>query len=263
MKKLLVSILLSYGAFSLWGDDVPDQTKLVFMSRIDPAKKELVKQAASAKGTAERLFLEELGITNYRRWIQDIKENQFLIHFIEGDNLDTSLELLREKIYQGDPFAIQLYLLYQNVLGVDLGHDSIRSSVHELTELLEVNVEKEPETLIKDYCFIYPILPGKKEKLLKLFVNKEQFFSQEMQNICSSRGVSKCQYWLQESSQGSFLVIYQEIIGPVVNAREKYLDARDEEFNREMAEIFMDITGLSYEELLPKLESLFDGEILH
>ncbi len=42
----------------------------------------------------------------------------------------------------------------------------------------------------------------------------------------------------------------------------KYLNSKEEEFNKNRSMEFSDVTGLSYEELLPKLESLFDTEIL-
>jgi len=91
---------------------------------------------------------------------------------------------------------------------------------------------------------------------------KSEYWSQQVQDIYRYRGISKQQLWIQEVGSTSFLVIYQEITGPVTEARKKYLNSKEEEFSKNRSLEFSDVTGLSYEELLPKLESLFESEIL-
>ncbi|MBS0653515.1 MAG: hypothetical protein JSR39_08355 [Verrucomicrobia bacterium] len=118
------------------------------------------------------------------------------------------------------------------------------------------------ECFTKEYCFIYPILQDKKEKLRRMFQEESEYWSEQVQEIYRYRGISKQQMWIQEEGDASFLVIYQEITGPVAEARKKYLSSKQDQFAKKRAMEFSEVTGLSYEELLPKLESLFDDEVL-
>jgi hypothetical protein len=95
-----------------------------------------------------------------------------------------------------------------------------------------------------------------------MFQDKSTYWSQPYQDLYRHRGISKQQLWIQKEGKHSFLVIYQEITGPVTEARKKYRNSKKEKFSKARSMEFSDVTGLSFEELLPKLESLFDSEIL-
>lgn len=132
----------------------------------------------------------------------------------------------------------------------------------ELTSLLSVEVELQKDSFIKEYCFVYPIIPAKKGKLLTMYEDKAIYFSQQVHDIYQFRGISKMQLSIQESTEKPYLVLYQEITGSVNEARKKYLNSKDEEFVSNVTKNFSEVTGLSFEGLLPNLESLDDDEIL-
>ena len=152
------------------------------------------------------------------------------------------------------------YLKFQLVL--DLAEENSIPISQTLTEMLDMQIKNPYPRSFKEYCFIYPILSSKKEKLLDMFRYKSNYFSQEIQDVYRYRGISKTQLWIQETAEAPYLLIYQQISGPVLHARKKYLQSKSDEFSRARAEEFSEITGLTYEELLPALESLFDGEVL-
>lgn len=239
-----------------------DQKMLVFMNHIKLGKTILLKDPSFSFDKRSRLF-SELGISNYKRWIQRIRDEDFLVHFMEGNDLKNSFKDLREKINQDDEMALHLRQLYKETLGMDLSEKTFFPNVHELTEMLNVEIENREKSFTKEYCFIYPIVPSKKEKLLQMYQDKAIYNSQQMQDIRRFRGITKQQTWIQETANGSYIVFYQEIAGPVNDARDKYLRSKDEEFASNIAMQFSDVTGLLFEELLPSLESLFDSEILH
>ncbi len=122
------------------------------------------------------------------------------------------------------------------------------------------NLNRDPS---KEYCFVYPVLPSKKEKLLELYEDKAIYSSKPIQNIYRFRGIDKTQLWLQESSENIFVIVYQEIIGSVAIARDKYLNSKEDALSKYLADLYSEITGLPYEKLLPSLESLDDAEVLN
>lgn len=234
---------------------------LVLMTPIKAGKTHLLKEPQFLIDE-ECLFFTEVGISMYHRWIQKIRDEDFLIHLIKGEDIGNSFKIIREKINQSDHAATQLQQLYKEALGIDLGEEDFIPSIYELTEMLDVEIENN-NSYIKEYCFIYPIIPSKKEKLLQMYQDKDTYFNSQIQNIYRFRGISKIQFWIQESSERPYIMIYQEITGPVSDARDKYLDSKEDELSTRIAREFSDITGLSYEELLPTLESLVDFEVLN
>lgn len=211
----------------------------------------------------EEALLKDLEVSKYHRWIQSINDSYFLVHQIEGKNLQKSFESLKEKISQGNFTAIALQNLYKDSLGIDIDRDSWIPQLNELTEFIDMHIENLNEYSSKEYCFVYPVLPSKKEKLLKLYEDKAVYHSEPIQNIYRFRGIDKTQLWLQESFGNIFLVVYQEIIGPVAISRNKYLNSKEEALSKHLADLYSDITGLPYEQLLPSLESLDNAEILN
>ena len=236
--------------------------KLVFTTPIPAGKTNLLKEFPFT-AEEEHLFFSQLGITKYRRWIQKIHDEEFLIHLVEGTDPAHSFKLLREKIIQNDPAALKLQHYYKDSLEMDIGRKAFFPNYFELTSLLSIDIENKGDSPVKEYCFIYPLIPSKLHKLLKMYREKAVYHSEEIQEILRFRGISKNQLWVQESGERSFIVIYQEITGPVVDARNKYLSTKEDAHSNYIAKEFSDITGLSYEDLLPKLESLFDSEILN
>jgi hypothetical protein len=233
---------------------------LFFVTPIIDGKENTLKEKLFC--SAEKVLFENLGIARYHRWIQSIKDSYFLVHQIEGEDLQGSFESLKEKISQGNCTAVALRNLYKDSLGIDIEKDNWIPQVNELTELMDMHIENLNGDIAKEYCFVYSILPSKKEKLLKLYEDKAFYNSESIQNIYRFRGVDKTQLWLQESSEGIFLVVYQKIIGSVATARDKYLNSKEDALSKHFADLYSEITGLSYEQLLPSLESLDEAEIL-
>lgn len=262
MKKIVVLLFLAFCQFSLWGDQMSCPTLFVFAGPIEHQRTNFLKESQVLNSKEQALFFQDIGISTYCHWIQKIQDRDFLIHLLKGDDLMKSFELLKNKISQKDETAIQITQFYREALGVNLQGKDFFAGMKELTPMLHIDIPKEEGVFTKEYCFIYPILPSKEEKLQKMFQSKSEYWSEQVQDIYRHRGISKQQLWIQEEESSSFLVIYQEITGPVAEAREKYLNSKEEEFNKNRAMEFSDITGLSYEELLPKLESLFDSEVL-
>ncbi len=261
MKKLIASLLMVFCQFSLWG--VGTETIFVLATPIEAEKTDLLKESPFFHSKEETLLFQNLGISTCHRWVQKLQNRDFLIHLFSGEDLRKSFAALKSKIDQNDESAIQLNQLYKEALSLDLGQKDLFADVKELTNMLQLDIEKEDGFFTKEYCFIYPILPSKKDQLQKMFQDKSEYWSQQVQDTYRHRGISKQQLWIQEGENASFLVIFQEITGPVTEARRKYLNSKEEQFSKDRSKEFSDITGLSYEELLPKLESLFDAEILN
>lgn len=239
-----------------------NQTILVFMTPVKAGKTDELKKTVFSSDE-EVNFFSEIGISKYHRWIQKIRDNYFLIHQIEGTNPKRSFEILRKKITENHPIAISLHYLYKETLGIDLWKDDLIPNITELTGLLSAEVDNKNNSFLKEYCFIYPLIPSKKEKLLQMYTDTAVYHSKKIQDIYRFRGISKHQIWIQESAEKPYIVIYQEITGPVIEARDKYLNSKNDEFSSYIAREYSDMTGLSYEELLPTLESLYDFEILN
>lgn len=254
MKRLLIFLTILSCQFLIWGDS---REMFVFMTPISHGKTNLIRDEV------ETLSYPNLGISNYYRWIQKIHNQDFLIHFIKGKRAQKFFQIIQEKIEENDPIAIKLNEIYFDALHIDLKEGSFLPDLYELTEVLDMGIEQEEESLIKEYCFIYPILPHKKEKILKMYQDVAEYHDEQIQDIYRYRGISKIRFWIQETDGQSFLVVYQEIIGPVNEARKKFLSSKNEELSHAKTKEFVDVTGLSYEELLPQLESLFDSEILN
>ena len=233
---------------------------LIFMTPIAEGKTTTLKENISLE--KDKSLFADLGISKYNRWIQTINGSDFLIHQFKGENLEMSFESLKNKIVQENPSALALQNLYQDTLSVDIGDNHWIPQRKEVTELLDMHIERNNADSSKEYCFVYPVLPSKKGKLLELYADKSVYNSKEIQNIYRFRGIDKIQQWLQEANGTIFLVVYQDIIGPVADARNKYLDSKEEALSRYLADIYSEVTGLSYENLLPTLESLDDAEIL-
>jgi len=257
MKKAVIFLLSIVCQLSLWGADPVKM--FVFATPIEDGKRELIKESDIFNSQEETLFFQSIGISMYNRWIQNLQDQDFVIHLLKGDDLDRSFELLQSKIEQNDPIASRINQFYNTVLGLDPSDPGFALDVKDLTRLLQVEMEG---AFTKEYCFIYPILQDKKEMLRRMFGEESEYWSKQIQEIYQYRGISKQQLWIQEEGDASFLVIYQEITGPVAEARKKYLNSKQDELARKRAMEFSEVTGLSYEDLLPKLESLFDAEIL-
>lgn len=243
-----------YSYAPVWGS-----TQRVFVSAMDSNQSHQLKESQFLGSDAEQMLLKEVEIEKYLRWVQKVQGKEFLVHFLEGRDLEKSFEVLRNKIKEGIPEALEFQAFCHSTLDLDLDNIPIPS---ELTELLHVDIDGE-NAIKKEYCFCYPILPAKKDKLLKLFEKKSEYFDQRAQDAYAYRGIGKQKLWLQEIGSELFLVIYQEIVGPVTDARERYLTQKTEEFSKRRSKKMSEITGLSYEELLPHLESLSDHEILN
>ena len=243
------------------GEEMSAQKNVVFMTPVIEGKTDKLKQTIY-DADQEANFFSEIGISKYRRWIQKIHDDFFLIHHVEGTNPVKSLEILSQKIIENDPIAIYLHSLYKEALGIDLLQENLIPQMVELTEVVCVDVEHDSGTLIKEYCFVYPLIPSKKEKLFQIYQDKAVYLSEQMQELRRFRGVSKQQMWIQESAEKPYIVVFQEITGSVNDARNKYLSAQNEELSSHIAREHSDITGLSFEELLPILESLDDNEVL-
>jgi hypothetical protein len=261
MKKLLVFLFVICNPFYIWSDVMNNQELLVFMTPIKSGQTNHLKESLLLKNIEETSFFQELGISKYYRWIQEIHQEHLLIHLMEGKDLQNSIALIREKIHQKNPIALQLQQLYQDALDIDLSENALPSPL-ELTGMLTVDIDEEKNSFIKEYAFVYPILPEKKDMLLKMFQDEATYYDEKLQNVYRYRGISKQKLWVQESPRSSFLVLYQEITGPVTEARKKFLNSKDEEFSKIRTAKFSEVTGLSYEDLLPKLESLYDNEVL-
>lgn len=236
------------------------ENRLVFVTSILDGKTGALK--AKPFYDEEEALFKDLEISKYHRWIQTINDRYFLVHQIEGKNLQQSFTSLKEKISQGNSTAIALQSLYKNALGIDIESDNWIPQLNELTEFMDMHIENLNGDSSKEYCFVYPILPSKKEKLLELYEDKAFYNSKPIQNIYRFRGIDKTQLWLQESSGNIFVIVYQEILGSVAIARDKYLNAKEDALSKHLADLYSEITGLPYEKLLPSLESLDDAEIL-
>ncbi|MBA2727626.1 MAG: hypothetical protein H0U49_05575 [Parachlamydiaceae bacterium] len=247
-----------------------DQTISVFMTPILPGKAGLLRESAFSIDDKAQFF-SKLGISKYHRWIQNIYNEHFLIHLVKSKDINAAFNRLKEEISKNDNIAKELRKLYLECLEVDLLGPHFIPKTKELTKLISMGVENENGAMVKEYCFVYPILPPKKQKMIDLYDDEKLIkkygdmlddYKEQVNNIYRFRGVSKNQLWIQETGSRSFLVIYQEITGPVTDARDKYLNVRDNELAMFLAQEFSEITGLSFEELLPNLESLIDFEVL-
>ncbi|HEY4831028.1 MAG TPA: hypothetical protein VIH61_00490 [Waddliaceae bacterium] len=237
------------------------ENTLVFVTPILDGKTNTLKEQLFYSD--EEALLRDLKVSKYHRWIQSINDTYFLVHQIEGENLQQSFDSLKEKISQGNSTAIGLQNLYKDSLGIDIEKDNWIPQLNELTEFMDMHIENLNGDSSKEYCFVYPVLFSKKEKLLKLYEDKAVYYSEPIQNIYRFRGIDKTQIWLQESFGNIFIVVYQEIIGSVAIARDKYLNSKEDALSKYLANLYSEITGLPYEQLLPSLESLDDAEILH
>ncbi len=261
MKKLAVLFSLIFCYFSL--SAYAESQTLVFATPIEAGKTNQLKKAVLRQGKEQALLFQNLGIATYDRWIQQLQGQDFLIHLVKGEDLVKSFELLKGKIKQEDRTARSLNQLYLETLGVDLEEKNFFAAINALSPMLQVDMEGEEDTLIKEYCFIYPLLPQKKDVVLKMYHEAfDKWWNPQVHEIYRQRGISKQQLWIQDNGDASFLVIYQEITGSVREARKKYLSSKEEELSKSRAMKYSEITGLSYEDLLPKLESLSDSEIL-
>lgn len=259
MKKIAILFFLIFCPF-LRANDCSQM--LVFATPLEQEKAHILRESVSRNSNGHALFFQDLGVTAYSHWIQKMQGHDFLIHFLKGDNLVKSFELLKNKIEQNDETALQINQFCLETLGIDWAQKNFFANVTELTPMLQVDIEKGDGSFTKEYCFIYPILPDKEDKLQRMFQTESDYWSEQVQDVYRYRGISKQQLWIQEDDRASFLVIYQEITGPVTEARKKYLNSKDEEFSKSRSLEFSEVTGLSYEELLPKLESLVDCEVL-
>lgn len=261
MIRLFVATLVCCHLF-LWEEVLMGkENTLVFVTPILDGKTNALKEKLFCSD--EEALLRDLEVSKYHRWIQTIKDSYFLVHQIEGENLQQSVESLKEKISQGHSTAIALQNLYKDSLGIDIERDNWIPQLNELTEFMEMHIENLTGDSSKEYCFVYPILPSKKEKLLTLYEDKAVYHSEAIQNIYRFRGIDKTQLWLQESFGNIFVVVYQEIIGSVAIARDKYLNSKEDALSKSIADVYSEATGLPYEQLLPSLESLDDAEILN
>lgn len=257
MNIFKIFLLAFFCCQTLLGEEfMIKDTMLVFMTPIQEGKADVLKENVFSND--EESLFSELGISKYHRWIQKIHEDYFLVHQVEGQNPQKSFAALHDMISSNDSRAIALQELYRDTLGIDIQLENWIPEVEELIEPLSIDIENSKDASPKEYCFIYPIIPSKKDKLLELYQDKAVYNCQQIQNIYQYRGISKTQLWIQ----GSYLIIYQEIIGPVTEARDKYLNSKEDALSRYLAEVYSEITGLSFEKLLPALESLDDAEVL-
>lgn len=256
----LITLVCSH--LFLWEKALMSQENtLVFVTPILNDKTNALKEKLFCSD--EEILLRDIKVSKYHRWIQCINESYFLIHQIEGENLLQSFASLKGKISQGHSTAIALQNLYKDSLGIDIEKDNWIPPLKELSEFMDMRIENLNGDSSKEYCFMYPILPSKKEKLLKLYEDKAFYYSEPIQNIYKFRGIDKMQLWLQESFGNIYVVVYQKIIGSVTNARTKYLNSKEDALSRYIADLYSEITGLRYEQLLPTLESLDEAEILN
>ncbi len=253
MKKTLILFLMLCCYCALNADQM-----FVFMTPILPGKTTVLKESAFLNSDEEAAYFNNIGIVQYHRWIQKIHNENFLIHLLKGPDLKTSLKRMQARTSQQ---ALQLHQLYLDALGLDFEQENAIPFTYELTDMLTVEMENDTPSLHKEYCFIYPILPIKKDTLLLMFQNRAEYFNQQAQDIYRYRGISRQQLWIQDNPTMPYLLIYQEI-ADVIRAREKYLNSKADAFSKRKSQEFSNATGLSFEELLPQLESLFDGEIL-
>ncbi len=203
MKKIVI-LFFTFCQFSLWANEMSCQTIFVFATPVEQEKTNLLKESPFINSKEEALFFQNLGISTYCRWFQYIQERDFLMHLLKGDDLMQSFELLKNKIKQNDEAAVHVNQLYCNALGFNLEEKDFFADVQELTPMLQVDIAREEGYFTKEYCFIYPILPFKEEKLQKMFQEASEYWSQQVQDIYRHRGISKQQLWIQEGEQSLF-----------------------------------------------------------
>lgn len=263
MKKALVLLAIILCHVSIWADTQ------VFMTPIEQDKVEVLQNSKLFNSPEEQQLLKDVGLSKYYRWIQNIQNQNVLIHLVQGQDLSQSFDNIKDQIAAKNPTALKLQELYIKTLDCDLGKDNFLRNNHPITQM--ITFEKEDPKNSKEYAFVYPLIPNKMEELRDLFQGPNKYPTKQDEEIARARGIAKMQIWMQNQGDKPYLVIYQEIQGPVSEAREKFrehikkIDLSPENANIEAqrTKAFANVTGLSYEDLLPKLQSLQDKEVLN
>ncbi|MBS0653516.1 MAG: hypothetical protein JSR39_08360 [Verrucomicrobia bacterium] len=134
MKKVVIFLLSIACQFSLLEADAVKM--FVFATPIEDGKKEIVMGSDIFNSKEEAHFFQSIGISDCRRWVQSVQDQDFLIHLLKGADLDLSFELLQSRISKGDPIANRINAFYNDVLGLDPSDPGFALDVKDLTRML-------------------------------------------------------------------------------------------------------------------------------
>lgn len=201
-------------------------------------------------------FWEPLKMTGFRCWLQQVPEGDFFIHCLEGESLQQIFKGHREQIALGDPLAVAVQELYRETLGKDY---ALPSSEPKIECLLDISLSSSVTQPIRR-GFVYPLLPEKEEAHRRF--RQESMGVKRERHKASMRafGMSRLTSWLQECGDRKYIVVYSESIVRVPQSSSGRLElGKNNPEWREIAANLIDQSGLSYNQLSPDVEWLYES----
>lgn len=229
----------------------------LYASRVIEGKTEkILEKMARKAGSKLGPLCNLVGIYDWKPWLQHYHGTDYFIHGIQGAPLHEIHQTFRRLILEGNPHACELHRYYLDVIGKDYSKEGMTPK---LEKVFDWNFRLDPKRLLEhppvEYGFMYRmILPQDQTKEIVEQVRQSVERNWEKaQESSSLRGVVSQTTWLQYDEDELLMIIHQSITGALDASREAYLSLKDDPFTQERMDRFSQLTGLSYEEMVPEL----------
>lgn len=235
--------------------------RLVYASAILPGKLEYVrlvykqKRESTGNETEHDDFFKAIGLKGWRCWLQTIRNRPFFIHCLETPNFDYLFDALIEQIEMGHPKAVWIRDFYLESLGKDYTDITAKPILEPLFDMEIDTFDHSDPTIAEGY--IYPLIPNRAS--LHREFNRQLLgeYRVRVQDACYKQRITRLTHWLQKTPMQDFIITYRE--RKRTNHPVDTLKLANENTSYKwFSEQLCDHSGLSLEELEPKLEYLTD-----
>lgn len=188
------------------------------------------------------LLHKRLHVESWQQWIQEEKLCIHCIHYEDPNKFFISFQNL---LAQGNSYAQLL----------DKTFSLAQLSFH-LEKVLDLMIDPTPDTGGYDFCYALPLLPQHLENhrdycRKAMHEKKEQTIA-----VCKDFGMIFMKKWIQISQEGMYILYYQKMRSPLEKERKSFLALKDNPKALEATRSLREQTGLSFEELCPKVTCL-------
>lgn len=196
-------------------------------------------------------FQQKLGLNCWQLWIQEGPGDQyFCIQYLECQNPIQLSEVFKNEWRNQNGYALWLNHLFQTYFSC---YSHLMNLSLKIEQVLDLPIHSHPIEGY-DFCYMLPLLPQKLEEhkeycRLAMSDKKESTIA-----ACKAFGMIHLQKWIQETSSQYYVLYYQKMTQPSEKARQAFLALKDNPKALQATQTLREQTGLSFEELSPKVE---------
>lgn len=222
------------------------------------------EKADDAEYQAERMaYRSAMKWTDVKVWIQQFANEDLHIMLLKSpEPMDANSlhQRFRDCCERDNLYAKEVRNTYIEAQNMNFCQ---REAYADLTPVPSTSASFSEEELegktISEFAFAYPLLPGQKERVQaynQKVVEDPELYA-HFSKLRKKLGIVEKNMWIQSGFGRDFLVVQEKLIDPLDQVCDTYLKATKERgIMEEYTQLYYEATGLTVEEMLPKLEAL-------